>query len=200
MSVKNTEFDEVCNYDTWDETEWGCKHEGDALIENRQDDNFEDSSEQESIRIRDGSDSDFIFTISTYENPDKESANHHDHKMHGMLNITINGEEQGIYSQWVADDMGDKDPSPAADTVITISCNVACNCVINQQETPSAAPSVTPYPTSSEKPTTSTPTESPTAPAIDTEPPAENPPTVQCPLDGILHFPEPYYYGYHNDL
>lgn len=195
-------FADPCDFDTMGETDWGCKHDGDAKFDRYYDDTYDPLSETESVRVCDGSDGNFEFTISHYfPSVDSSSKNHEQDYMYaGTLNLSINGKDYGDYQHEVDKDIKTHDVDGNVNSLypgqktITVDCDATCNCVVipitESTVSPTTKPSVAPTP----KPSAS-PTPEPTVS-----------PETTCALNAVLYFPQDldgkwagYYYGYHND-
>jgi len=131
ITVNREGFADTCDFDTIGETDWGCKHDGDARIWYGYDDEYDSSSEKESVRVCDGSDGNFEFTISHYypSDPNPNSNPNPNQLYVSSFYLSINGEETVGDYQLEHDVEEDNDGN--IQKTITVNCDSTCNCVAN---------------------------------------------------------------------
>jgi len=138
ISVKRNGFDDICYYDADGETDWGCKHNGEAKFERYYDDKLEKFSETESVAVCNAMGGTFDFSINHYftANDSSSPQSELDHLLKGTLSIFINGEDYGEYAHDVDKDInthdadGNVNPLYDSQKTINVACDGACNCVI----------------------------------------------------------------------
>ena len=126
----------ICDY-YQKETDWGCKHVGDALIFKSE--NYYNYLEEESAIIEDAKDATFVFLVQHYFT-DNEKYYEKDHKMPGTLSVFINNENRGSFEHpknWKQDSHlpnGDPNPDYNGSFIVTVKCNELCECTVMQND------------------------------------------------------------------
>ena len=191
VGVKKEGEEELCDW--WNkEADWGCTHQGDAMIFKPQNKKWADAIDSEDVIIPHAASGFFTFMVYHFFNPTAEGyytgKDSRDYMNAGVLSVQINGVSFGSYQKKRTIGVethlenGMKNPEFDADFNITVSCDNGCHCTLDSSDPSVSFPSSslptdaptrnpTPPPTSptkfpTQKPTsapTQSPTDSPTA-------------------------------------
>ena len=130
MSVTKHGEDSECSY-YYNSAEWGCVHQGDAMISKWKDPEKEDKHELETVSILKGEGGKFYFYVEHFFSK-KEKYYLKDYKMAGEMVLWINGKVKGSYSHGVNVDThtnnGSINPSYQDHFYVTVDCDMDCKC------------------------------------------------------------------------
>jgi hypothetical protein len=140
MGVTKEGEEELCDW--WNkEANWGCTHQGDAMVFNPQDKKWADALSTEDIIIPHAASGFFTFKVYHFFNPTAEGyykgEDSRDYLNAGILSLQINGESFGSYkkTRTIGVDThlenGMVNPNFDANFNITVSCDDGCHCTLD---------------------------------------------------------------------
>jgi len=136
LTIAKDGNDSGCSY-YYPETDWGCTHAGDAQIYYFT--GVENSITNETVIITDVSDDTFYFYVD-HSFHDYETYYEGDSALAASLFITIENNTYGPFSHDPNDgvdthnDQNWINPEYKGSTLVTVTCNDACNCEVDQSE------------------------------------------------------------------
>ena len=140
VGVKKDGNEELCDW--WNkETNWGCTHQGDAMIFNPEDKKWAEVLTSEEVFIPQAQSGNYTFMVYHFFNPQAEGyytgQDSRDYMNAGILSIQINGESVGSYKKdrivgvETHLENGMVNPEFDADFDVTVSCDEDCQCSLN---------------------------------------------------------------------
>jgi hypothetical protein len=133
VSITKLGSDEVCNYESNEETSWGCTHTGNAAIWNPQNENYYSYNHEETIEIKDIPNSTIYMNV-THAFSDYETYYENDHRIKGLLYVYVKDELLGTFGHPTNAKLdthlenGDVNEAYKGDYLATVSCDSDCSC------------------------------------------------------------------------
>ena len=136
MNVTKLGNDEACNYESTEETSWGCIHTGIATVWNPQNAEYYHYNNQETVDITNAYDGTIHLDVKHHFS-DYEKYYDGDHSIRGILSIFVNNQLMGEYAHKQNKNTDTHlgtvtNPDYVGNYLVTVECDNQCNCQVNK--------------------------------------------------------------------